>query len=168
MWRNDEGSNPLLAISRGSYRSLQLLPEPKRVDSPHRVFKRAFCEKIPTLQTCLEFEEQLAKIGLPSEYYVKQNDISTVLQLVHDKSNWMIAFERKGATSTSTLAKTSARNQPTNFQTNIQKNDILSKIWCNFFDDNHDESTREVKNRSHERIFGRKDDTTIFALDWAP
>jgi hypothetical protein len=34
------------------------------------------------LQTCLEFEEKLAKTCLPSEYYVKKNDMSIVLQLV--------------------------------------------------------------------------------------
>jgi hypothetical protein len=34
------------------------------------------------LLTCLEFEEQLARTSLPSEDYVKQNDMSIVLQLV--------------------------------------------------------------------------------------
>jgi hypothetical protein len=57
----------------------------------------------------LEFEEQLARTGLPSEDYVKQNDMSIVLQLVQDMSNQMISFERKGVTSTSSPAETSAQ-----------------------------------------------------------
>jgi len=44
------------------------------------------------LQTCLEFEEQLARTRLPIEDYVKQTDMSTVLELVSDMSNRVIYF----------------------------------------------------------------------------
>ena len=84
----------------------------------------------------------------------------------------MIGFEIKEVTSTSIPTETSAqaafRNQPINFQYNIQPNAILSRIWCNFCDDNHDESTCEVKKIAREWIFGKKVDTTIVALYWAP
>jgi hypothetical protein len=88
----------------------------------HRLEEKNVDNLGSALQTCLEFEEQLARTGLPSEDYVKQNDMSIVLQLVQDMSNQMISFERKGVTSTSTPTETSAqasfRNQPTNFQSN--------------------------------------------------
>jgi hypothetical protein len=84
----------------------------------------------------------------------------------------LIAFERKGVTSTSTPVESSTqvvlRNQPTNSQFHTQPKAILSRAWCNFCDDNHEESTCEVKKRAQERIFGKKADTTIVSLDWAP
>jgi hypothetical protein len=54
-----------------------------------------------TLQSCLEFEEQLTRTSLHVEDYVKQTNMSTVLQLLQDMRNIMISFERKGVTSTS-------------------------------------------------------------------
>jgi hypothetical protein len=39
------------------------------------------------LQTCLEFEEKLTRTRLLVEDYVKQTDMSTVLQLVQDMRN---------------------------------------------------------------------------------
>jgi len=112
------------------------------------------------LQSYLEFEEQLARIGFLSEEYVKQNDMSIILQLVQDMSNQMIVFQRKGVTFTLTPVETSAqdsfRSHPTNFQTNIQPKAIISRLWCNVCDDNHDESNRDVKKRAQERIFGKK------------
>jgi hypothetical protein len=88
-------------------------------------------------------------------------------------SNQMISFERKGVTSMSSPDETSTqaffKNQLTNFQSNnIQPKAILSRAWCNFCDDNHYESTCEVKKRAKERIFGKNVDTTIDDLDWAP
>jgi hypothetical protein len=56
----------------------------------------------------LEFEEQLARIGIPTEDFVKQNDMSTMLQLVQDMNNQMISFERKYATSMFSLDETLA------------------------------------------------------------
>jgi hypothetical protein len=60
----------------------------------------------------------LERTGLPKEYLVKNIDMSIVLQLFQDMSNRMIAFERKGVTSTSSLAQSSTqvvlRNLPTN------------------------------------------------------
>jgi hypothetical protein len=119
-----------------------------------------------TLQTCLEFEEQLTRTGLPVEDYIKQTDMSIVLQLVQDMSNRMISFERKGVASTSAETSTQAtlRNQPQSFQ----PKEILSRAWCNFCEENHDENTCEVRRNAREWIFGKISDTTIVALDWAP
>jgi len=52
------------------------------------------------------------------EDFVKQNDMSIVLQLVQDMSTQMIDFEKKWVTSTSTPDKTSSqadfKNHPNN------------------------------------------------------
>jgi hypothetical protein len=87
--------------------------------------------------------------------------MSIVLQLVQDMSNQMIDFERKGVTLCLPLAETSSqatfRNQPNNFQpNNYPPKAILSRAWCNFCEDNHDESTCEVKKSARDRIFGKK------------
>jgi hypothetical protein len=67
----------------------------------HRLEEKNVTNLGSALQTCLEYEEQLERTGLPKEYFVKQADMSTILQLVQDMSNQMIYFERKGVTSTS-------------------------------------------------------------------
>jgi hypothetical protein len=45
------------------------------------------------MHTCLEYEEQLERIGLPQGESVKQIDMSALLQLVKDMNNHMIAYE---------------------------------------------------------------------------
>jgi hypothetical protein len=44
----------------------------------------------------------------------------------------------------------------------------MSRAWCNFCEENHDEMTCEVKRNARDRIFGKKLDATIVVLDWAP
>jgi hypothetical protein len=82
--------------------------------------------------------------GLHVEDFVKQNDMSIVLQLVQDMSNQMISFERKGVTSTSTPAETSTQASFRNQTNNFQPKAILSRTWCNFCEENHDENTCEI------------------------
>jgi hypothetical protein len=57
----------------------------------------------------------------------------------------MISYERKGVTSSSSPIESSSqtilRNQPTNSSFLNQPKAILSRAWCNFYDDNHEEST---------------------------
>jgi hypothetical protein len=82
-------------------------------------------------------------MDLPKEDSIKQNDMSTVLQLVQDMRNRMIVYERKGLTLSSSLVQSSSsqailRNQPTNSSFLNQPKAILSKAWCNLCDDNHD------------------------------
>jgi hypothetical protein len=78
----------------------------------------------------------MERTRLHVEDFVKQNDTSTVLQMVHDISNQMIAFERKRVTSTSVATETSTwadfRNQTNSFQSKA----ILPRIWCNFCEEN--------------------------------
>jgi hypothetical protein len=63
----------------------------------------------------------------------------------------MISFERKGITTNSIPVESSSqvvlRNQPINSLPYNQPKAILSRAWCNFCDDNHEESTCEVKKK---------------------
>jgi hypothetical protein len=43
----------------------------------------------------------------------------------------------------------------------------MSRSWCNFYEENHEESTCEVKKSARDKIFGKKPETTIVVLDWA-
>ena len=43
----------------------------------------------------------------------------------------------------------------------------MSRSWCNFCEENHEESTCEVKKSVRDKIFGKKPKTTIVVLDWA-
>jgi hypothetical protein len=65
----------------------------------------------------------------------------------------MIAFERKGVASTSAETSTQVvlRNQPQNFQPKT----ILSRAWCNFCEENHDENTCEVRRNAREQFLGK-------------
>ena len=80
----------------------------------------------------------------------------------------MISYERKGVTSTSSLVESSSqvvlRNQPTNSSFYNNPKPTLSRAWCIFYDDNHEESTCEVKKREQEKIFGKKPEKTIATL----
>jgi ribonuclease HI len=95
-------------------------------------------------------------------------DMSTVLQLMQDINNRMISFERKGITPTATV-ETSTQAATRNFaNNNFQPKSILPRAWCNFCEEHHEESTCEIKKNVRDRIFGKKPDTTIVVLDWAP
>jgi hypothetical protein len=126
----------------------------------YNVFPSSYCQCLEdknvtnlgfVLQNCLYYEEQLERMDLPKEDFVKQTDISTILQLVQDMSNRMISYERKVVTSTSSPVEFSTqvvlRNQPTNSLFHNQPNSILSRAWCNLRDNNHKESTCEVNKR---------------------
>jgi hypothetical protein len=73
----------------------------------------------------------------------------------------MISYERKGITSNSSLVESSSsqailRNQPTNSSYLNQPKAILSRAWCNFCDDNHEESTCEVKKKGTRENLWKK------------
>jgi hypothetical protein len=61
----------------------------------HRLEEKAIDNLGSALHTCLEYEQQLEIIGIPQGELVKQTDMSTLLQLVQDMNNHMIAYERK-------------------------------------------------------------------------
>jgi hypothetical protein len=73
-----------------------------------------------TLHTCLEYEEQLERTGLPQVESVKQTDMSSLLQLVQDMNNRMIAYERKGNVSPLTPGASSSFAPP--FRNLIENN----------------------------------------------
>jgi hypothetical protein len=107
-------------------------------------------------------------MGLPKGDYVKQTDMSAVLQLMQDMNNRMISYERKGITSSSSPAETSSQASFRNPNDNpFQPKAIMSRAWCNFCEENHDESTCEVKKNAKDKIFGKRSDATIVVLDWA-
>jgi hypothetical protein len=52
-------------------------------------------------------------------------------------------------------------------ENSFQPKAIMSRSWCNFCEENHEESTCEVKKSARDKIFGKKPETTIVVLDWA-
>jgi hypothetical protein len=48
-------------------------------------------------------------------------------------------------------AQASLQNQSQSFQPKT----ILSRAWCNFCEENHEESTCELRKNARERIFGK-------------
>jgi hypothetical protein len=42
----------------------------------------------------------------------------------------------------------------------------MSHSWCKFCEENHEESTCEVKKNARDKIFVKRPDTTIAVLDW--
>jgi hypothetical protein len=42
----------------------------------------------------------------------------------------------------------------------------MSHAWCNFCEENHDETTCEVKRNARDGVFGKELDETIVVLDW--
>jgi hypothetical protein len=109
----------------------------------------------------------LARTSLHVEDFAKLNDISTMLQLVQDMRKWIISFEIKRVTSTSSLSETYAQTILRNQNNNFHLKAILSRTWCNFCEENHNENTCEIKLSTRESVFDKKIDTTIDALYWA-
>jgi hypothetical protein len=62
----------------------------------HRLEEKAIDNLGSALHTCLEYEEQLERTGLPKGDSIKQTNMPALLQLVQDMNNQMIAYERKG------------------------------------------------------------------------
>ena len=42
----------------------------------------------------------------------------------------------------------------------------MTRSWYNFCEENHEESTSEVKKNARDKIYGKRPDTTIVVLDW--
>ena len=61
----------------------------------HKLEEKTIDNLGSVLHTCLEYEEQFERTCLPQGELVKQTDMSTLLQLVQDMNNRMIAYERK-------------------------------------------------------------------------
>jgi hypothetical protein len=53
----------------------------------HRLEEKVIDNLGFSLHTCLEYEEQLERTGLPKGDSIKQTDMSSLLQIVHDMKN---------------------------------------------------------------------------------
>jgi hypothetical protein len=96
-------------------------------------------------------------------------DMYTLLQLVQDMNNRMIAYEKKGNISSLTPGASSSSSPPLK---NLNENKFQPKaigpcIWCNFFEEHDDESTCEVKRSAEDKMFGERPGTTIVVLYFA-
>jgi hypothetical protein len=90
-----------------------------------------------------------------------------LLQPVQDMNNQMIAYERKGNVLSLTPGASSSSSTPfrNRNENNFQPKSIMSRSWCNFCEENQEESTCEVKKSARGKIFGKKPETTIVVLD---
>jgi hypothetical protein len=81
----------------------------------------------------------------------------------------MIAYERKGNVPSLTLGASSSSSPPFSNpnENNFQPKAIMPRSWCNFCEENHEESTCEVKKSVRDKIFGKRLETTIVVLDFA-
>jgi hypothetical protein len=134
----------------------------------HRLEENIIDNLGSTLHTCLEYEEKIERTGLPKGYLVNQTYMFVLIQLMQDMNNRMIDYERKGTASSSSPRASSSSLVPfrnTN-ENNFQPKAIMSSSWCNFCEENHEESTCEVKKHAKDNIFGKRPDTTIVVLDW--
>jgi hypothetical protein len=94
--------------------------------------------------------------------------MSTLLQLVQDMKNRMIAIERKGIVSPLTPGASSSFAPPFRIpvENNFQPKSILPRSWCNFCEEHHEETTCEVKKSVRDKIFGKIPEATIVFLDF--
>ena len=140
------------------------LPSPYR----HRIEEKDIDNLDSALQTCLEYEEKLKRMGLPKGDLVKQTYMFSLLKLMQYMNNRMIAYKKKGNSSSPSPGASSSSLAPfrnTNENT-FQPKAIMARSWCNFCEENNEESTCEVKKNVRDKIFGKRLDTTIVVLDW--
>jgi hypothetical protein len=92
-----------------------------------------------------------------------------LLHLVQDMNNHMISFERKGVVSPLTPGASSSSAPPfrNSVENNFQPKAILPRSWCNFCEENHEETTCEVKKSARHKIFGKRPEAMIVVLDFA-
>jgi hypothetical protein len=135
----------------------------------HRIEEKAIDKLGYALHSCLEYEEQLERIGIPKGDSIKQTKMSALLQLVQGMNNRMIVYEWKGNVPSLTLGASSSsaphfRNPNEN---NFHPKETMPRSWCNFCEEHHEESTCEVKKSARDNIFGKRHETTIVFLDFA-
>ena len=100
---------------------------------------------------------------------MRHTNRSTLLQLVQDMNNHMIAYDRKGIVSLLTPGASSSYAPPFRnpIENNFQPKAILPRSWCNFCEERHEESTCELRKSERDKIFGKRPETTIVVLDFA-
>ena len=106
----------------------------------HRLEEKSIDNLSSALHTFLEYEEQLERTGLPKGELVKQTDMSSLLQIVQDMNNHMIAYERKGNVSPLTPGASSSSTPPFRnpVENNFHPKDILPRSWFNFCEEHHE------------------------------
>jgi hypothetical protein len=69
----------------------------------------------------------------------------------------MISFEKKGIVSPLTPRASSSSTLPfrSPVENNFHPKVIIPKIWCNFCEEHHEETTCEVKKSVRDKIFGK-------------
>jgi hypothetical protein len=80
----------------------------------------------------------------------------------------MIVYECKGNVPSLTLGASSSSSPPFRNpnENNFQPKAIMPRSWSNFYEENHEESTCEVKKSARDKIFGKIPETTIVVLDF--
>jgi hypothetical protein len=93
----------------------------------------------------------------------------SLLKLVQDMNNHMIAYEPKGKVSPLTPRASSSSTPPFRNpnEINFQPKAIMLRSWCNSCKEHHKETTCEVKKSVRDKIFGKRSKTTIIVLDFA-
>jgi hypothetical protein len=83
--------------------------------------------------------------------------MSTLLQLVQDMNNCMIAYERKGIVSPLTHGDLTSSTPPfrSSIENIFQPKAIIPRIWCNFCKEHHEEITCELRKSVRDNIFGK-------------
>jgi hypothetical protein len=95
--------------------------------------------------------------------------MSSLLHLVQDMNNCMIAYEKKGNVSPLTPGALSSSAPPFRNpnENNFHPKAIMPRSLCNFCKENHEESTCEVKKSARDKVFGKIPETTIVVLNFA-
>jgi hypothetical protein len=135
----------------------------------HGLEEKAIDNLGSALHTFLEYEEQIERTCLPKGDSIKQTNMSTLLQLVQDMNNRMIAYEWKGNVPYLTLGASSSSSPPFKNlnQNKFQPKAIMPRSWCNFCEEHHEENTCKIKKSVEDQIFGKIPKTTIVVLDFA-
>jgi hypothetical protein len=133
----------------------------------HRLKEKFIDNPGSALHTCLEYEEQLERRGLPQGELVEQIYMSALLQIVQDMNNHMIVYERKGNVSPITPT-TSSSSAPTFRSTieNFKPKSIMPRSCCKFCEEHHEETTCEVRKSAKYKIFGKRLENTIEFLNF--
>jgi hypothetical protein len=135
----------------------------------HRIEEKSIDNLGSSLHTFLEYEEQLERTGLPQGELVKHIDMYTLLHLLQDMNNRMIAYEKKGNVSPLTPGDSSSSAPPFRNpnENHFHSKSIMPQSWCNFCEEHDEETTCEVKKSAKDNIFGKRPETTIVVVDFA-
>jgi len=82
-------------------------------------------------------------MGLPKGESVKKTYMYSLIQLVQDMNNRMIAYERKGSVSSPAPVTSSSSSVPfrNTIENSFQPKAIMSHNWFNFYEENNEEIT---------------------------